>query len=328
MHIISLRQGDPSRDFGTLAALFSLEQDEPTTESGLMKDYEIHKDRILRITVAEDDKGTVVGFNWATRSRFDANHAYFYVIVEPEKRHKGVGSRLYTDFYQAMLEEKIKKVEISIRDTCPECRLFADHRGFVEKSHSRGFSLDLSTFDDRPYDEILEKLKREGFQFTSMQELGDTEDTQRNLYRLNDTASRETLGTDGSPSWTSFEDFRKHVCGSDWYKPAGQLVVIDTNTGIWAAMSAITRFTGTDYAYNLFTGVDKRYRRRKLGLAVKVLALRYARDVLKVTSVHTHHNSKNPPMINLDHKLGYHPIAGQFVMEKEIIASGNIHPRQ
>jgi hypothetical protein len=53
----------------------------------------------------------------------------------------------------------------------------------------------------------------------------------------------------------------------------------------------LTRQADIDYAYNLFTGVDKRYRGRKLAQAVKVLALRYARDVLKADIVRTHHNS-------------------------------------
>jgi len=59
-----------------------------------------------------------------------------------------------------------------------------------------------------------------------------------------------------------------------------------------------------------------RYRGRKLGQAVKVVALRYAREVLKASSVHTHHNTKNLPMIAIDRKLGYTQIPGSFSMEK------------
>jgi RimJ/RimL family protein N-acetyltransferase len=98
------------------------------------------------------------------------------------------------------------------------------------------------------------------------------------------------------------------------------MVAIDTVSSSWAAMSAITRLEGNDYAYNLFTGVDMSYRGRKLGQAVKVLALRYAREVLKVNSVRTHHNTKNLPMIAIDHKLGYTPLPGTFLMEKNLEA--------
>ncbi|MEM5775330.1 MAG: hypothetical protein AAGU05_10040, partial [Anaerolineaceae bacterium] len=118
--------------------------------------------------------------------------------------------------------------------------------------------------------------------------------------------------------WPDFQDFEHRVCEAAWFNPAGQMVVIDTNTGDWAAMSAITRFAGRDYAYNLFTGVDKRYRRRKLAQAVKVIALRYARDVLGAHIVRTHHDAKNEPILAIDNKFGYTILPGEFVMVKEL----------
>ena len=150
-----------------------------------------------------------------------------------------------------------------------------------------------------------------------MEALGNTEEAQRKLYTLNDTTAMDTPGSEGRHHpWLSFEDFRQKVCGADWYKPAGQMVVIDSTSGTWAAMSAITRFEGAEYAYNLFTGVDRCYRGRKLAQSVKVLALGFARDVLKVNSVRTHHHQKNEPMIAIDRKLGYAQIPGYYTMVK------------
>jgi RimJ/RimL family protein N-acetyltransferase len=149
-----------------------------------------------------------------------------------------------------------------------------------------------------------------------MQELGNTEEAQRKLYDLNETTGMDIPGSSGEPYWGSFENFQQSVCQSYWYKPDGQMVVIDTNNGVWAAMSAITRLEGADYAYNLHTGVNKPYRGRKLAQAVKILALRYAREVLKTDTVRTQHNMKNLPMIAIDRKLGYQQMPGTFLMEK------------
>ncbi len=316
MEQIHLRPAEPERDFAQIADLFTLEQDEPTTATDLSADYEAHKARIFRLMVAEDEQGNLLGFNWATRSRFNNADAYFFVIVRPEWRNQGVGRRLYEDVEQAARTEGVKKLEVSVRDNFPECRAFAERRGFQERSHSIGMTLDLMEFDDRPYDAIIERLKAEGFQFTTMEALGNTEEVQRKLYELNDTAASETPGAEGVHSWLSFEDFREKVCAANWYKPAGQMVVLETATGIWVSMSAITRFQDVDYAYNLFTGTDSRYRGRKLAQAVKVLALRFARDVLKVQTVKTHHNAKNDPMIAIDRKLGYVETPGNYAMEK------------
>jgi RimJ/RimL family protein N-acetyltransferase/L-amino acid N-acyltransferase YncA len=316
MKIISLRPVDLESDFGQLAALFSLEQDEPTTEPGLKKDYENHKERIIRLMVAQDEQRELIGFQWATRSRSDPTQAYFYLIVKPEKRRQGTGSRLMDDLEETAKAAGIKRLRIDIRDNRPECLAFAERRGFTQRSHLIGMTLDLNAFDDLPYDEKIARLQAEGFQFTTMEALGNLEEAQRKLYALNDTAASETLGSEGEHPWISFDDFQKNVCHAEWYKPAGQMVVIDTATGRWAAMSAITRFEGVDYAYNLFTGVDKAYRGRKLAQSVKVLALRYARDVLKVDEVHTHHNTQNLPMIAIDRKLGYIQTPGTLLMEK------------
>ena len=318
MKTILLRPADPERDFGEIDALFSKEQDEPASESNLKADYDEHKSRIIRLMVAEDEEGELLGFNWAVRSRFDASEVYFFLIVKPEQRRRGVGSRLYEDLVQSAQEEGAKKLLVKIRDDCPECRLFAEKRGFTGRSHYVNLVLDLDVLDIRPHDDVISSLKDGGFLFTTMEELGNTVDAQRKLYVLNDTTAMEMPGSDGRHVWPSFEDFQKRVCQADWYKPAGQIVAIDTATDTWSAMSAITRFNGNDYAFNLHTGVDKLYRGRKLEQAVLLLALRYARDELKVKSVHTDENVQNLPMIAVYQKLGYTQKPGIISMEKNL----------
>ena len=317
MRPILLRPADPDRDFAQLAAWFSTLEDEPSTESGLKNWYHKHRDRIIHI-VAEDDQGQPLGFYWATRDRSDPTLQTFYLFVRPEQRGQGLGRRLYGDLLRAVKEARTTRLRINIWDSCTEGLAFATRRGFIERRHQIAMALDLDTFDDRPYDAIIARLTAEGFRFTSMQELGNTEEAQHKLYLLNDAAAADTPGTDGEHPWSSFEDFQTSVCRSDWFKPDGQIVAIDTTAGAWVAMSAITRLEGNDYAYNLFTGVDRLYRGRKLAQAVKVLALRYARDVLQVDTVRTHHNIKNAPMIAIDLKLGYTHLPGTYLLEKPL----------
>ena len=317
MKTFVLRPAEPERDFEQLAAWFSSIEDERTTEAGLKEWYEKHGQRIIQC-VAEDGQGRLSGFYWATRNKREPTQVDFDLFVQPEQRRQGAGRRLYEDLMLAVEAAQAKRLRINVRDTCPEGLDFARRRGFSERSHRIMMALDLETFDDRPYDELIARLEGEGFRFTSMEELGNTEEAQHRLYDLNETTGMETLGASGERSWESFEDFQQSVCQSDWYKPGGQMVVIDTATDTWAAMSAITRLEGNDYAYNLHTGVDRLYRGRKLGQAVKVTALRHARKVLKADSVHTHHNAKNLPMIAIDRKLGYTMMPGTILMEKNL----------
>jgi RimJ/RimL family protein N-acetyltransferase/L-amino acid N-acyltransferase YncA len=314
MQTIHFRPAEPDRDFAQLAAWFTSIEDEVSTESGLKEYYEKQKERTT-VCIAEDEHGERLGFYWASRDKTEPDRTTFTLFVRPDQRGQGIGRQLYDEMFR-IVPLGAKRLRVIVADTSPEDRAFAERRGFIERTHHFGMELNLATFDDRPYNAIIAKLQGEGFQFTSMDALGNTEEAQRKLYLLNDTASASTPGTEGEHPWLSFEDFQKSVCQSDWYKPGGQMVVIDAATGAWAAMSAITRMKGNDYAYNLFTGVDLSYRGRKLGQAVKVLALRYAREVLKVDKVRTHHNTFNLPMIAIDRKLGYVPLPGTFRMEK------------
>ena len=315
MPTISLRPAEPERDFKQLALWFSLLEDDPSTEASL-KEY--YAKEIARITqrVAENEQGELLGFYWAIRERQEPSQVIIFLYVKPEQRGQGIGRRLYTDLERVTVETGAKQLRVGIGDNQPEGRRFAERCGFTERLSQIAMALNLTAFDDRPYDALLAKLKGEGFQFTSLEALGNTEDAQRKLYRLNNMTGSESPGSDGEPAWTSFEDYQQRVCQAAWYKPGGELVVIESATGEWVAMSAITRMAGNDYAYNLHTGVDKRYRGRKLAQAVKVLALRYAREVLQATEVRSHHNIQNLAMIAINHKFGYRQISGSFLMEK------------
>jgi len=316
MKTINLRPANLDRDFGELATLFSQEQDEPTNEHSLLVDYKEHKDRIIRLKIAEDEQGNLMGFNWAVRSRFDPKQIYFYIIVKPEFRKQGAGRLLYDDLEMIAKKYKVSNLQVTIRDTNPESEAFAEKRGFMEKSHYIGLALKLESFDMQAYDDLIAKLKGEGFHFTSMETLGNTEECQRKLYQLNDTTSMEKTVSENEHSWLSFEDFKLKVCQSDWYLPGGQMIAIDVTTNTWAAMSAITRYKGSEHANNLHTGVDRHYFGRKLALATLILALRYARDVLKVKRVHTEENGLNLPTFAIYRELGYKRIPGNITMEK------------
>jgi len=317
MGTITIRPAEPDRDFVQLAAWFSIMEDEPTTDARLKEYYDREKERIIQ-RVAMEEQGDLLGFHWLVDDRIIKGRASFNLYVRPEKRGLGTGRRLYEDLVASIGKERVGTLLVNVADNDPPSLTFAEHRGFSEQRHRFGMSLDLQYFDDRPYDDVIDQLQGEGFHFTSMEALGNTEECQKKLYILNDTAASSTPGSNGEHPWESFEDFQKRVCQADWYKPDGQIVAIDTTNGNWAAMSAITQMEGTDYAYNLFTGVDMQYRGRRLGQAVKVLALRYARQVLKMSEVRTHHNTRNDPIIAIDKKFGYTVLPGTFIMEKNL----------
>src|SRR3990172_6082626 len=164
MKSIILRPARPEGDFGQLAAWFSSLEDEPTSEPGLKELYEKQRQQTIQM-VAEAEQGELLGFYWAIRDKLEPDRIYFNLFVKPEQRRQGVGRQLYEDLVRAVEEAQAKKLRVSVWDTCPECRAFAERRGFTEWLHQIAMALDLEAFDDRPYDETIARLKGEGFQF-------------------------------------------------------------------------------------------------------------------------------------------------------------------
>ena len=148
-----------------------------------------------------------------TSSRWGASISRLFVPAE--RRGQGIGRRLYAEMTAIPEVAQATKLRASVRDDSPADRAFAERRGFRLLRHHFMMGLDLDAFDDRPYDAIIARLEGEGFQFTSMAALGNTEEAQRKLYALNDSTSASTPGSEGEHSWESFEDFQRSVCQAD-----------------------------------------------------------------------------------------------------------------
>jgi len=315
---ITLKPAEADLHYASIARLMSSQETEPTTTGSLAEWYAKRQERGISMNVALSAKADAVGFNCLYRDNLNLEDFFgLYLIVEEGFRGQGLGSLLYEDLLAQAEAMGAKTLRSRVRDTCEEGIRFATNRGFVETKHSIEMKLDLRTWDDQPYDEILKALKAQDFLFTNMAELGDTQEARLKLYALNNEAAATDPGSNGIPPWSTFEEFELDVCKSQWYWPAGQIIAIDNHTGDWTAMSAITVFEGADHAYNLFTGTNMRYRGRKLAQAVKIHALRVARS-FGVEAVRTSHNSENEAMIAIDKKLGYQHTPGTLLMVKEL----------
>lgn len=309
---------DQTDHFAAIAELLTAEETEPSSASTLAEWYNQQLQDGIRFAIIVSPEGMLLGFNGIFCANLNLDRYFgIYLIVKPGFRKLGLGSLLYDHLLVQADELGARSLRARVRDTSAESIRFATRRGFIEKKHSIEMMFDLNSWDDCRYAAILQALQVQGFHFTNMAELGDTPTNRRKLFTLNNSAAATDPGSDGIPPWSSFEEFNRDVCSSSWYRPDGQIVAIDSATGDWAAMSAITVFEGADHAYNLFTGTNVRYRGRKLAQAVKALALRKART-FGVNKVRTSHNSENAAMIAIDTRLGYVRTPGTLVMEKEL----------
>ena len=85
----------------------------------------------------------------------------------------------------------------------------------------------------------------------------------------------------------------------------------------YVGLSAVGYFASDNYMYNLFTGVDREYRGRRLAQALKALSIRFAQEY-GADYIITHNDSQNGPMLAINRKLGYQPLPGVYRMVKQL----------
>jgi GNAT superfamily N-acetyltransferase len=106
-----------------------------------------------------------------------------------------------------------------------------------------------------------------------------------------------------------YEEWVEHVLENPLFTPDGSFVAMVD--GVAAACSLVTADVESSRAHNMFTGTLRAYRGRGLALVVKLASIRWAREH-GITSMATHNDETNAPMLAVNRRLGYRP-AGRRV---------------
>lgn len=271
-------------------------------------------ERVQRRSVALDGQGHLVGFNDTGRDPWKiAGKFWLDVIVDPATREQGLGTRLYADALAFAKREGATLLEAEVRDHLPESLRFARKRGFEIERHLFEATLDLVGFDETRFVDVIESIEASGLRFTNLAGLGETRETQYQLYELNRRSALDIPGRD--QTFAPFEQFQQNVFAAPWYRADGQIIALDGAR--WVGMTAIGYFPATNSVYNMITGVDRTYRGRGLALALKLLAARRAR-AYGAEYMRTNNDSENAPILAVNRKLGYQPRPGKYLMLKRI----------
>lgn len=312
---ITLRPLDLTTDLPALARLISLTRVEPVSPQQVAEWWRPTAGGVRRTLVAVDAGGAVVAMGdtwrdtWLPAGLFSVG-----VIVEPAWRNQGLGSRLLADVTAFAQARGATQLEAEVRDADPAALRFAEGRGFHMERHTFESVLDLTTFDERPFLPALERAVAAGLRFLSLANLAPvTETLQRRLYDLNRSTALDNPGNRGV--FAPFDEFRQFVFEASWFRADGQIVAADGDR--WVGLAAVAFYPETASAFNAFTGVDRGYRGQGLATALKVLAIRRAREY-GACSIRTNNDSQNAPMLAINRKLGYLPEPGLYRVQASL----------
>jgi GNAT superfamily N-acetyltransferase len=214
---------------------------------------------------------------------------------------------MYEEALRVACAQGATHLESSIREDDPATLRFVEKRGFKIQFHAFESTLELASFDEHRFDDLMARVQAQGFRFFSLAEAGVTEKNKHKLYDVNCASSLDDPGSNGS--FPDFYAFSKNVFEASWFRADTQILAAHGED--WVGLSAIGVYKQDNHAYNAFTGVLRDYRGRGLAQALKLQTILLARRE-GMHYIRTHNDSNNAPMLAINRKLGYKPLPGVY----------------
>lgn len=298
---------------GIVRVINACDPAELTTVDGLQAEF--HRaappNKIMLRLAAEDGKGAITGYIYVVHSpEAPKHHFYIWMRVDPAVRGQGIGSALWDSALVFLREQGGTRVGSEVHDQDAHSLAFAKRRGFtIDRQHFYSI-LDLADFDEAPYLPGIASLEAQGIRFCSLADFPDTPETLHKFYELNYAVVLDIPGENWD--YTAYPQFfQERILGAAWFRRAGQLLAVDGDT--WAGFASVIFNPESQSAYNATTGVIRAYRGRKIGLALKIVAARYARQHGALT-IRTDNDSLNAPILAINRKMGYQHQPGTYFL--------------
>lgn len=320
----SIRLAEPNKDFAKIAELLTYAEAEPTSEADL------HEDEARRVPgkfrqrlVAVNEQDEVVGYAAAVHYPSQATGLFhLIVVVAPAHQRQGIGTRLYERLLEFTQGYEATVLATEIMEKFPHALAAAEKVGFHVYRHALNATLDLTSFDERPFAGLLEEVEAQGIRLFSFADVGNTPENQQKLYEINRIAAIDDPAS-LSRTFPAYDVWLRMIPNSSGFEPAGQLLAADGDK--FVGLSGISYDEDEGVARTLLSGIHPDYRGRKLVQALKLLAIRYA-QACGAKQILTETDERNAPMMAVNRKLGFQSEPGYYALRKDLWASGHPPP--
>jgi GNAT superfamily N-acetyltransferase len=285
----------------------ALYPDWPTTAEDYRAADE-RRDRALlsRRWLAEVD-GNVVGLgryyqNWWT---YHPRRLNMRLRVLPGYEDQGIGSALYRHVLEAAreLNPSILTLTSWVREDNARGLRFVRDRGFEEVGREFESHLDVRKFDPAPHEGVLASVSVQDIQLLTVAELAHVPDRDQKLYELDWTVARRTPSS-YEPVRPDFEQWRRASLTAPDMWPGAFIVAVHEDN--FVGLNRLHPNRSDDVLFNLSTGVRKDFRKRGIGIALRVRGIMAAQEhglrVIKVVN-----QANNEQMLALNKQLGFEP---------------------
>lgn len=265
-----------------------------------------------RVWAAEDD-GVVVG--WAdarmNTSGERSDVGKIDVIVDPERRGRGIGSLLYDAGETHLLRLGAKRLLTASPDAASS-RRFLEQRGFRHTMTEKVSRLDVQAADTGSFETLRTEKAREGFEVVR---LAAFRERPREIYEL-DLEVTADVPADEPSTDVPFDEWLQR----SWREPdlswEGSPVVVDLEQRP-VSFAAMIVLPERRIAWNGMTGTLRAFRGRRLARLAKLASIAWAAE-RGITEILTGNDETNAPMLAINHSLGYRPFLTELSYVRDI----------
>ena len=249
--------------------------------------------------------GQVVGTArlWQAPWMFHPDRYHLELAVLPEFRGRGIGGALFGTAQAHWQERGAREVLAGAKETETQALDMLERRGFREVMRFFDNVLRLEGFDPAQWE--AEMRLPEGVRAITLADLmGEVgEEAAWRAYYDCYVEARLDVPRTAPASPVSFEEFLKYRTQPKFFRDGVWLAV--TDRGVVAAMTELQRdFTDPERLNIGPTGTRRAYRRRGMGLALKLRGMAQA-QADGIRELWTNNASDNAPMLALNDRLGF-----------------------
>ena len=245
-----------------------LNPDWPTSVPEVLDDYRKRDPKyLLQSYVAELD-GQLVGVGESDLSVASYHPQKFHLTlyVHPDFHGQGIGKALYEKVLESLKPHNPISARVQVRESSERALRFFGERGFVETKRDWVSVLDVASCDLTPYEGLESTLTSEDLTFTTLGEL-QTKDLE---------AFRKFVPRAEPATPISYEFFLDNIINAPDFDGRMFLVALDGEDYI--GFTGMYPFGDTKALDQWLTGVKRDYRKRNIALALKIQAIRFAKE--------------------------------------------------
>lgn len=330
LHPLSIRPFQPSpEEYAAVVAVHNAawpDERQYTGEDWQQNDAE-WPSRALNQRFVVEHEGAIVGecmvYQAYWHSQPDVAHISF--SVQPDYEGRGVEALLFEQLV-AHAQQHINPftaLAADVREDKLDRVQFLVQRGFQPTLRELRSALQVDGFDSTAYQPLIASFGARHIGLYPLNELQPRDPNwKENLYELRMAIVQDVPSVE-PPSRITMAEFENQIFGDPAFTPEAWFIAIDESQ---AREGKIGPYMGqsnlwvNDPAYRRLdtglTGVVRGYRRLGLATALKVMTIEFAKQhncPLIVTS-----NGENHPMYQINHRLGFRPIAAWVAYRKAL----------